>query len=258
MTIGTDCLKGGVPSFGTFQTLPSVIVAEGLGRMGYDFVIVDLQHGSVTWEPLLEILMAIEKGGAIPLVRVGWNEPPQIMRALDLGAAGVVIPMVSTGEEAARSVAAARYAPKGMRSIGPIRHHLVPQGHLYSVDEMDSDLLVIPMIETQEALDNIDAIAATPGVDGLFLGPFDMALSMGLGLSAYPPQVLDAVDRMVAACEQRNIISGTVSVSTTIAEQLYARGVQLIALGSDLGMINAAAREDVANAPRLKSSFKRR
>jgi 4-hydroxy-2-oxoheptanedioate aldolase len=258
VSLGTDRLKGGVPSFGTFQTLPSTIVAEGLGRMGYDFVIVDLQHGTVTGDSLLEIIIGIEKGRAIPIVRVGWNDPMLIMRALDLGAAGVVIPMVSTPEEAARAVSATRYAPEGTRSIGPMRHHCVPAGHTFSPEQMNRDVLVFPMIETVEALENVDAIAGIPGVGGLFFGPFDMALSMGLGMAAYPPAVLGAVDRVVAACDRYGIIAGTVSVDIDGAEALYRRGMQLVALGSDLSQITAGARREVAEAERVKGSFKRR
>jgi 4-hydroxy-2-oxoheptanedioate aldolase len=250
-------LRSGEPSFGVFQTLPSTIVAEGLGRMGYDFVIVDLQHGTATWDGLLELLIAIEKGGAAPLVRVGWNEPVQIMRALDLGAAGVIVPMVSTPEEAARAVAAARYAPTGMRSIGPMRHHIVPAGPVYSTEQANRDILVFPMIETVEALGNAEAIAATSGVDGLFLGPFDLALSMGLGLRAYPPLILDAVDRIASVCAARGLVAGTVSISMDGTEDLYRRGVQLVALGSDLAMITEGARRDVGEAPRLKRGFAR-
>src|SRR3546814_20643055 len=103
--------------------------------MDYDVVIVDLQHGSATWEGLLEIVMGIEKGGTLPIVRVGWNDPMQIMRALDLGAVGVVVPMVSTVADAERAVAATRYAPQGMRSIGPTRQHSVLEGHVYPTEQ---------------------------------------------------------------------------------------------------------------------------
>jgi 4-hydroxy-2-oxoheptanedioate aldolase len=256
VSLGTDRLKGAA-SFGTFQTLPSTIVAEGLGRMGYDFVIVDLQHGTVTGDSLLEIVIAIEKGGAIPLVRVGWNDPMLIMRALDLGAAGVVIPMVSTPAEAARGVSAARYAPAGSRSIGPMRHHCVPAGHSFSPAEMNRAVLVLPMIETVEALENVDAIAGTAGVGGLFLGPYDMALSMGLGLEVHAPAVLGAVDRVVDACDRHGIIAGTVSVDIDGAEALYRRGMRLVALGSDLSQITAGARREVAEAERLRGSFRK-
>lgn len=255
MSLGTDRLRT-APSFGTFQTLPSTIVAEGLGRMDYDFVIVDLQHGSATWEGLLEIVMGIEKGGTLPIVRVGWNDPMQIMRALDLGAVGVVVPMVSTVADAERAVAATRYAPQGMRSIGPTRQHCVPEGHVYSTEQMNRDILCLPMIETAEAIANVEAIAAVPGVDGLFFGPFDMALSLGVGLDPAAPQVSDALDRLVAACGANGIAAATVALNTNGAEDLYARGVQLVALGSDLAMITSGARADSSQAARLKQGFR--
>jgi 4-hydroxy-2-oxoheptanedioate aldolase len=255
MSLGTERLRNG-PAFGTFQTLPSTVVAEGLGRMGYDFVIVDLQHGSAGWEGLLEIIMGIEKGGALPIVRVGWNDPMQIMRALDLGAVGVVVPMVSSAEEAERAVSATRYAPEGTRSIGPIRHHCVPEGHVYSPEAMNREILCFPMIESAEALGNIEAIAAVPGIAGLFFGPFDMALSLGLDLAPFAPEVDTALDRTVALCETNGIVAATVALSVDGAEALYARGVRMVALGSDLAMITAGARKEAAEAGRLKRAFR--
>src|SRR3546814_17682969 len=115
-----------------------------------------------------EIVMGIEKGGTLPIVRVGWNDPMQIMRALDLGAVGVVVPMVSTVADAERAVAAPRYAPQGIRSIGPPRQHCVPAGHVYSTAPMKRDLLCLPMIDTSEATANVAELTAVPGGTGPF------------------------------------------------------------------------------------------
>ena len=170
-------LQAGSASFGAWQCLPSSLSAEILARSGFDWILIDLQHGGASWSDLLSIVQAVELGGAIPMVRLGWNDPMQVMRALDLGACGVVIPMISTPADARQGAASCRYPPDGIRSFGPTRS-------FYTARTLNKAALCLAMIETKEGLESVDAIAATPGIDGLFVGTMDLALSLGCGVVA--------------------------------------------------------------------------
>lgn len=232
-------LADGGARFGTWLSLGNTLSAELIGLAGYDFVIVDLQHGSLCFDQLLPILQALKGTGTPALVRVQWNEPAAIMRALDLGAAGVVVPMVSTAEQARVAAEASRYPPDGIRSFGPVRG--------YQFGDPLPTPLCLPMIETVEALDNLDAIAAVDGVDGLLLGPVDLALSMGLGAAlVMPPQVEQAVVDIVAACRRHGRLAASAALGLGNARQLMAQGKDLIASGADVQFIRAGAAADLA------------
>jgi 4-hydroxy-2-oxoheptanedioate aldolase len=231
--------KDGSATFGAWQSLGNNVAAENLARQGFDWIVIDTQHGSVEWEQVAGIMQAIENGGVGAVLRVGWNDPRLIMRALDLGAHGVIVPMISTVADAVRARDAARYPPLGNRSFGPIRRY-------YSVDASQSEAACLLMIETAEGLDNVEAIAATPGIDGLYIGPVDLSLSLGLPLSlTLDARVLAGIDRVVAACARHGIIAGCASFSSTSASTLLERGVKLITLGSDLGFMLSGARSDI-------------
>lgn len=233
----------GRPSFGAWLTLRDPVSAETVGRAGLDWAILDTQHGAIGWDDVAGVLQALELGGARGLVRTGWNDPMQIMRALDLGAVGVVVPMVSNASEARAAAEATRYPPAGVRSFGPVRN-------FYSAAPADRpEPLCFVMIETAQALENLEAIAATPGIDGLFVGPVDLALSLGLGPAlVMPEQVLAAVDAVVAACGRHGLISGCPSLGVENGQVLATRGVRFIVLGSDAGWIRRGAAADIGRA----------
>jgi 4-hydroxy-2-oxoheptanedioate aldolase len=238
----------GVPTFGAWQCLPSSLSAEILARAGFDWILVDLQHGGAGWGDLLAIIQALELGGAVPLVRVGWNDPMQIMRALDLGASGVIIPMVSTEEDAQRAVAACRYPPTGIRSFGPTR------SFYGGASQLGDEALCLAMIETQQGLDNLERIAAVPGLDGLFVGAVDLSLALGCGLTTTPnATVLAAIDQVVAACNRHHLIPGGVALGDGMPERLLSRGMRFLAVGADVAYLDQGARSDAAKAARLRS-----
>lgn len=236
-----DTLTSGQPSFGSWVSIGGAVAGETMGRAGYDWVICDLQHGGLGWEALLPTIQALELGHTPALVRVGWNDPAQIMRALDLGAAGVIVPMVSDARAAHAAVRAVRYPPHGERSFGQVRSY-------YAADaRTPPDPLCLVMIETKEALDNLEAIAAVPGLDGLFVGPVDLALSLGLGPALQmPDQVLAAIDDVVATCARHQLIPGCPSLGN--GQALVEKGVRLLPMGSDAGHIRRSAASDLAQA----------
>ena len=185
------------------MSIGNAYTAEVMANLGFDWLCVDLQHGLIDYQDLTAMLPAISTTETTPIVRVPWNEPYEIMKALDAGAYGVIVPMVNNREEALRAVSACRYPPVGLRSFGPIRAALYG-GRGYSV-ESNGEIACIVMIETAEALENLQDIVTTPGVDGVYIGPSDLALALGLpaigdnnhpntrrGRRAYPRRVCRA------------------------------------------------------------------
>lgn len=228
-------------SFGSWISSSDPAIIELVGKAGYDWVILDTQHGAIGWDGLLPALQALDLSGTRALVRVGWTDPAQIMRALDLGAVGVVVPMVSNGEQARIAARATRYPPHGERSFGPVRNYYAQPG------SAAPEPLCFVMIETEEALQHLDEIAATPGIEGLFVGPVDMGLALGLGIKLQmPAEVFDACDQVIAACMRHGKIPGCATLGSANAEALMKRGMQFLTLGSDMGLIRRGAAADVA------------
>jgi 4-hydroxy-2-oxoheptanedioate aldolase len=237
------------PSFGAWSVLSGSLPAEFMGGAGFDWVIVDAQHGGLVVGDLVPMIQALQLGGTPTVVRVPWTDPPTIMRVLDFGAAGVLVPMVNTPQDAAAAAAAMRYPPDGIRSYGQTRPRYA------STSEANADVVLLVMIETVEALDNVDAIAATPGVDGLFVGPVDLGLSLGLPLdfTGSAPAVAEAIDRVVAAAGRAGKFAGCVSSGADQAADLVRRGVMFVTLGADVGYLRAGIARDKATADSLRS-----
>ena len=234
-----EAAAAGQTTFGSWVSLSDPVSIEMMGKAGFDWVILDTQHGGINWDNLLPAIQALDLGGTRALVRVGWTDSMQIMRALDLGALGVVVPMVSTAAQALLAAQATRYPPHGIRSFGPVRNY-------YGSTGSTTEPLCFVMIETAEAMENLDAIAATPGVDGLFVGPVDLALSLGLGAALQmPEQVLAAIDKVVAVCRRHGKIAGSAALGAPNAKNLMERGMQFLTLGSDAGFVRRGAAADV-------------
>jgi 4-hydroxy-2-oxoheptanedioate aldolase len=227
-------------------TIGNGVSAELMGRAGLDFVALDGQHGGIDWHNMIDTLRAVELGRTQTLVRVPWCTADYIMRTLDLGAGGVIVPMVSNAEQAAIAAQACRYPPHGNRSFGKVRSYYSPEGETI-------EPLCMVMIETAEAMDNLDAIAATPGVDGLFVGPVDLALSLGHGLSLQMSDaILDACGKVVDAARRHGRIAGCAALGNDNARQLADIGMTLLALGADSGFVRAGAAATVAFAKELR------
>jgi 4-hydroxy-2-oxoheptanedioate aldolase len=235
------------PSFGAWVTLGDATSTELMGKAGYDWLCFDLQHGAITWERLLACMRALDPGRTPAFVRTPWNAPDQLMRAMDLGARGVVVPMVSTPQEARAAAQAVHYPPRGIRSYGPVRSAYGAPG------EPAPEPVCMVMIETAEAMENLDAIAATPGLGGLFVGPVDLSLSLGLGLNAeVPAPVLDACERVVEACARHGLIPGCAGMGPRHIEQMLDRGMRFLTLGGDAGHVRRGAANDVEEAKRWR------
>ena len=180
-------------------SIANSFTAELMARQGFDALCIDLQHGTMGMTDLLPMLQAISQTETLPIVRVPWNDAAPIMKALDLGAMGIIVPMINTAEDAAKAVAACRYMPTGMRSAGPVRA-LQQHGSDYFT-KADGEIIVFAMIETKDGLANLDAIAATPGLDALYIGPADLSYALGLPPKAdnTDPLHMETCNKILAA-----------------------------------------------------------
>jgi 4-hydroxy-2-oxoheptanedioate aldolase len=221
--------------------LESPVSAEILATVGFDAVVVDLQHGSATLSDLPRLLGAVEQTPAVPFVRAAWNNPAELMRALDLGARGVICPMVGSRTDAGAFVSACRYPPAGSRSYGPI-HAAVGEGHDQTA-RANEQLLLFAMIETGDGLKNLDEIAATPGLDGLFVGPADLSLAMGLETFAdlTDPTLLATLDTIVDASNSHGITPAIHTPSPPRASEMAARGFGFVSCAVDADLLRDAA-----------------
>lgn len=228
-----DRVRTSSPALGAWLFLREPIAAETASQAGYDYVCVDAQHGLADEATMAAHLAATAAGGdALAFVRVVENSPAAIGRALDIGASGVIIPMVNTAAQARAAVAACHYAPLGVRSIGPIGA-ITRYGTDY-VGRTNEHITVIPMIETAEAIDNVDEIAATPGVDALYVGPSDLSLTLGLPADFdHDDNRFDtALEAVVSACRRSNIVPG-IQAAPGLAAKRWAQGFQMITIGYD-------------------------
>jgi 4-hydroxy-2-oxoheptanedioate aldolase len=224
----------------------SPYVAEALSHSGFDAVTVDLQHGVFGVDGALRLLQAVGAGPAVPMARCPDLDPAVIGKLLDGGAYGVICPAIDTPAQAAAFVDACRYPPVGRRSYGPARG-LLHGGPDY-VDHADETVLTWAMIESAEALAHVDEIVATPGLDGVYVGPNDLALSLGErpGAAWPPAAVADALPRIAASARAAGRVAGAFCADGEVGRWLVDQGYDLVTPGNDIGILRAAAAERVA------------
>lgn len=238
----------GEPAFGAWAALPSAFAVELMAQEGISYVCADQQHGLVDYQDTIEMYRAAEGRGAVPITRVPANESWMIAKALDAGAQGVVVPLVNNGAEAAAAVAACRYPPSGVRSFGPIRAALI--GTSRDAKTLGDSVLCFVMVETREGLDNLDEIAATPGLDGIYVGPADLALGLGLppDLDKTEPEHVAAVEKIRQACERNRIVAGIQCASGASGRSYAEKGFGLITIIKDSALLQAGTRNEIRAA----------
>lgn len=228
-----------------WATFSSVAGTEALAGAGFDAVTIDLQHGEATLGTAAELLGAIERGGAVPFARLPWNDPAAAMRALDLGARGLICPMVGSAAEAAAFVRACRYPPAGERSYGPLRGAFgTGREHATTANEA---VLAFAQIETSVGLADVEAICATPGLDGLYVGPADLSLALGRPGFAdlADPVLLRALERIVAAARSAGVVAGIHAPSIDRAVEMAGRGFAFVGAAGDAELLRAGAIESL-------------
>ena len=223
--------------------VPSSFSAEVMAHAGWDSLTVDMQHGPVDYESLVPMLQAISTTDPVPVVRVLWNDPGLIMRVLDAGCSAVICPMINPREEAEAFVGACRYPPAGNRSFGPYRATLYG-GQDYT-DHANETVVTMAMIETREALDNLEEIVGVQGLDAVFVGPSDLGqnLGHGPGTDREEPEVLEAIERILAAAREHGLAAGIFTGTPAYASRMVEKGFCFVTISSDARLLAAAAAE---------------
>jgi 4-hydroxy-2-oxoheptanedioate aldolase len=226
--------------------VPSSFSAEVMAHAGWDSLTIDMQHGPVDYGSLVPMLQAISTTDTVPVVRVPWNDPGLIMRVLDAGCYAVICPMINTREEAEAFVGACRYPPEGYRSYGPYRATLYG-GQDYT-DHANETVVTMAMIETQEALENLDEILGVQGLDAVFVGPSDLGQSLGRGpgTDRDEPAVVEAIERVLATAREHGLAAGIFTGSPEYASRMAGKGFQFVTISSDARLMASAAASAIA------------
>ena len=225
-------------------SIPSTVTAEFMAMQDFDSLTVDLQHGLVDYQTALTLFQAVQGWGRTPLARVPWNEPGIIMKLLDAGALGIICPMINTAEDARRFVGACLYHPAGYRSTGPTRAGLLYPDYFPNANKT---VVSMAMIETVQAVENADAICGTPGLSGIYVGPSDLAVSMGKspGMDSTDPEVVANIDKALAAAKKAGIKAGIHCMAPSYLRKMVEKGFDFVTLSSDVRMFVSSASGDV-------------
>ena len=245
--------KKGEPIVNGWLQIPSAFSAEVMAHQGWDSCTIDMQHGVIDYQNALNMLQAISTTQVTPLARVNWNEPGQIMKILDAGCYGIICPMVSNRKEAENFVQACLYPSKGYRSFGPVRG-LLYGGSDYA-KHSDNEILKLAMIETKEALEKLDEILDTPNLDGIYIGPADLSLSIGEEPGFDKPENTAAykeITRILEAAKKRNLLAGIHNGTAEYAKKMIEKGFNLVTVGSDQRFMSSGAKTAIEKVKATK------
>ena len=233
----------GKPVLNGWLQIPSTVSAEVMANEGWDSLTVDMQHGLIDYSSALPMLQTISTTEVVPLARVNWNEPGQIMKILDAGCYGIICPMVSNKKEAENFVQSCMYPPQGYRSFGPVR------GFLYGGSDYpkyaNDELLKFAMIETKESLDKLDEIMSTPGLSGIYIGPADLSIALGEEPGFDKPEGTKAYNeicRILETAKKHNIFAAIHNGTSEYALRMIKKGFNLVTVGSDHRSISMGAK----------------
>ncbi len=258
MTMITNKIKqlwaDGKPVINGWLSTSSPFVAEVMAAQGYDALTIDCQHGFVAYEAAAHMLQAMRASGVVPMVRVPWLDPGDIMKALDAGAYGIICPMINNRAEAERFVSYMRYPPHGVRSFGPTRA-LFAAGADYG-QHADTEVLALAMIETAEAMKNLDEIVSTPGLDGVYIGPAD--LTLGLTGRKYPtgfdrqePEMIEAIQLVLKSAKAAGIRACLHNGTAEYAAKAVGWGFDLVTISNDVRLLAGAAQQSISQTRKL-------
>ena len=251
-----EIIKNGNAVINGWLQIPSTVSAETMAQQGWDSLTIDMQHGLVDYTNAMPMMQVISATEVVPLARVNWNEPGQIMKILDAGCYGIICPMVSNRKEAERFVQACKYPPDGYRSFGPVRG-LIYGGPDYA-DHANDELLKMAMIETKEALENLDEIMSTPGLDGIYIGPADLSLAIGEkpGFDkGEDTKAYSEILRILEHAKKNNIFAGIHNGTTEYAQKMIDKGFNFVTIGADQRAMSAGAK---AIVEKMKGSINKK
>ena len=234
----STCING-------WLSLPNSFTAEAFGKMGWDSITIDMQHGQNDYQSSIAMLQALANSQSVPMVRVPWNEPGIIMRMLDLGVMGIIAPMINTKKDCEKFVSFCKYPPIGQRSFGPMRAQLV-----YGMDYFEnanSNILCFAMIETKEAIENLDEILSVPSLTGVYIGPADMSSSYGLKpkFDVKEDPVFSNIKLIAKKAKEYGKIAGIHNGTTQYAKEMITIGYQLVTISSDFRAMTTYAQSVV-------------
>jgi 2-keto-3-deoxy-L-rhamnonate aldolase RhmA len=241
-------LKNNQLTLGSWITLGESSIAEILTKVGFDWLVVDLEHSSISIKQAGELIRIIDLGGASPLVRLTSNNPDQIKRVMDAGAHGIVVPMVNTKEDAEHAVSATRYAPSGIRGVGLARAQGYGATFQKYLEWQKDGPIVIVQIEHIDALKNLETILSVNGVDGFIIGPYDLSCSMGIPGEFTHPNFIRTVDSIFSIGQRLNCPAGLhiVEPNHTHLKESISKGYKFIAYSVDIRMLDFCARDGLA------------
>ena len=250
-----EIFKTGKSAVNGWLQIPNSFTAELMANQDWDSLTLDMQHGIIDYPNAVGMLQAISTKDVVPMARVNWNEPGQIMKILDAGAYGIICPMISNKNEAENFVKACMYPPRGYRSYGPIRG-LVYGGADYA-EKANDEIIKFAMIETKESLENLDEIMQTEDLDGIYIGPADLSLAVGEKPSFDKPEgdpVYELIMKILEHAKKNNIIAGIQNGQPEYAEKMIKKGFQLVTIGSDQRYMTAASKTAIS---KLKKNTKK-
>jgi 4-hydroxy-2-oxoheptanedioate aldolase len=238
--------KAGGAVVNGWLAIPTGFSAETMAHQGWDSLTIDMQHGVMDYQAAVNMLTAISTTNTVPVVRVPWNEPGILMKMLDAGAYALICPMVNTREDAEKLVASTHYPPLGNRSMGPIRASLY--GGADYQPKANETIVVFAMIETRQALDNLDAILSVKGLDAVYIGPADLSLALGCNptFDDVDKPVAEAIDMILAKARERGVVAGVHNGTPEGALKRIARGFQFVTISSDARLMAAGAQQVMA------------
>ena len=250
-----ELFKAGKPIINSWLGVPSSFSAEVMANQGWDSLTIDMQLGIIDYSNAVSMLQAISTTETTPLARVNWNEPGQIMKILDAGCYGVICPMISNKKEAENFIQACQYPPKGYRSFGPIRATIY--GGADYAKYAEQEILKLAMIETKEALEKLDEILDTPGLDGIYIGPADLSLALNEEPGFDRPENTKAykeILRILESAKKRNLLAGLHNGTPEYAQKMIDKGFNLVTVGSDNRYIAAGSKSDLEKLKGIKGS----
>lgn len=236
----------GKPVINAWCAIPSAFSTEAMAGMGWDSVTVDMQHGVIDYQVAVSMFQAISISPATPMARVPWNDPSAIMKALDAGAYGLICPLINNRAEAEAFARACRYPPRGYRSSGPIRASLY--GGPDYMQKADDVIVTLAMIETLDGLENLDGILSVKELDGIYVGPSDLSLSLGgsPGLDQTDPKVFGAIERILKSAKSHGKRAGIQTGNVAYAKRMIDIGFDLVTVYSDFRLMMAAGAQVMA------------
>ena len=237
-------LREGKPVVGSGVYVDEISTLQIMAQAGFDFLAIDLQHGTIPPQSLYRVMSALSPTESEIIVRVLWNDVGLINQVVDLGADGVIAPLANTVEDFERAVAAAKYPPDGIRSYGPWKTERYGGLEAYHARAND-EILVLPQIETMEAVGNIDQLLEVKGIDGIMVGPADLALSMGLSPEDPGPEHEKMIAHILSKCQEHSVPFGIFTEGLEDSENWLSRGGQICMVGMDLMFVEQGAAQAV-------------